>query len=124
MPLIDLNCYLYCSNYSWIMIDLGVSFADEKFPGIDLLVPNLDFIDKIKDKLEAIIISHGHEDHAGAIPFYADKINCPIYATNFVYNLLLKKFKDYKISDKIKLKKIETNKILSLNEFEFSFLES
>jgi len=121
---IGANCYLYCSNNSWIMIDLGVSFADEKFPGIDLLVPNLDFIDKIKDKLEAIIISHGHEDHAGAIPFYADKINCPIYATNFVYNLLLKKFKDYKISDKIKLKKIETNKVLSLNEFEFSFLET
>ena len=75
---IGANCYLYCSNNSWIMIDLGVSFADEKFPGIDLLVPNLDFIDKIKDKLEAIIISHGHEDHAGAIPFYA----CLLYTSD------------------------------------------
>ncbi len=121
---IGANCYLYCCNNSWIMIDLGVSFADEKFPGIDLLVPNLDFIDKIKNKLEAIIISHGHEDHVGAIPFYADKINCPIYATNFVHSLLSKKFREYKIYDKIKLKKIDTNKTLSLDEFEFSFLET
>ena len=65
------------------MIDLGLTFADEKFPGIDLLLPKIDFLDQIADNLEAIIISHGHEDHAGAVAFFIDKINCPVYATGF-----------------------------------------
>ena len=62
---IGANCYLYCCDDKWIMIDLGLSFADEQFPGVDLLVPKINFIEDIKDNLEAIIISHGHEDHAG-----------------------------------------------------------
>ena len=64
---IGANCYLYCCDDKWIMIDLGLSFADEQFPGVDLLVPKINFIEDIKDNLEAIIISHGHEDHAGAV---------------------------------------------------------
>ena len=75
---IGANCYLYCCDGKWLMIDLGLTFADEKFPGIDLLVPKIDFIDSITDKLEAIFISHGHEDHAGAVAFFADKIQCPV----------------------------------------------
>ena len=58
---IGANCYLYCCDDRWIMIDLGISFADDQFPGIDLLVPRIDFLDQIKDKLEAVIISHGNE---------------------------------------------------------------
>ena len=73
---IGANCYLYCCDGKWIMIDLGLSFADEKFPGIDLLVPKLDFFDKIKNNIESIIISHGHEDHAGALAYFIDKIHC------------------------------------------------
>ena len=64
---IGANCYLYCCDGKWIMIDLGLTFADENFPGVDLLVPKLDFLDHISEHLEAIIISHGHEDHAGAV---------------------------------------------------------
>ena len=71
---IGANCYLYCCDGKWIMIDLGLTFADEKFPGIDLLLPKIDFIEKISNSLEAIVISHGHEDHAGAVAFFADKI--------------------------------------------------
>ena len=71
---IGANCYLYCCDDKWIMIDLGLSFADEKFPGIDLLLPKIDFIESISNKLEAIIISHGHEDHSGAVAYFADKI--------------------------------------------------
>ena len=66
---IGANCYLYGCDGKWLMIDLGLSFADDKFPGIDLLVPKIDFIESLGDKLEAIIISHGHEDHAGAVSF-------------------------------------------------------
>ena len=53
---IGANCYLYCCDDKWLMIDLGLSFADEKFPGIDLLVPKIDFIDHLDKNLEALII--------------------------------------------------------------------
>ena len=76
------NCYLYCCDGKWIMIDLGLSFADEQFPGVDLLVPKIKFTEEIKDNLEAVIISHGHEDHAGAVAYLADHIKCPVYASS------------------------------------------
>ena len=89
---IGANCYLYCCDGKWLMVDLGLTFADEQYPGIDLLLPKIDFIDDIANQLEAIIISHGHEDHAGAVAFFADKINCPVYATGFARSLIENRF--------------------------------
>ena len=97
---IGANCYLYGSDNKWIMIDLGLAFADDHFPGIDLLLPQVDFLDQIKDNLEAVIISHGHEDHAGAIAFFVEKINCPIYATGFAVSLIKHRLKEFgKLND-------------------------
>tara|TARA_Y100000590_G_scaffold407105_1_gene497028 strand:+ start:404 stop:2086 length:1683 start_codon:yes stop_codon:yes gene_type:complete len=121
---IGANCYLYCCNNSWIMIDLGVSFADEKYPGIDLLVPKLNFLDHIKDQLQGIIISHAHEDHAGAISFFTDKINCPVYASEFAYNLINRRLKENQLSNKINLEKININKKLEFKNFIISFFET
>jgi len=118
------NCYLYCCDNSWIMIDLGVSFADEKYPGIDILTPNLSFIDHIKDKIQALIISHAHEDHAGAISYFSDKFPCPIYATKFACHLIEKKLKDYNLSKNIKLERIDTSKKIKLKNFNISFFET
>ena len=121
---IGANCYLYSCDDSWFMIDLGVSFADEKFPGIDLLVPKLDFLDKIKDKLQAIIISHAHEDHAGAISFFTNKISCDVYASEFAINLIQKRLKENKKLDDINLKTINLKNKLKLKNFEISFIET
>ena len=118
------NCYLYCCDDSWMMIDLGVSFADEKYPGIDILVPKLDFIEEIKNKLCGIIISHAHEDHSGAISYFAHKINCPIYASNFAYNLIMKRLSGYKSSNKIEINKIDITKTLKLKNFKLSFIKT
>ena len=90
---IGANCYLYGCDGKWIMIDLGLSFADEKFPGVDLLVPKIDHIESLEDNLEAIIISHGHEDHAGAVAFLANKIKCPVYASKFAKFLIENRLK-------------------------------
>ncbi len=119
---IGANCYLYCCNEKWLMIDLGISFADEKYPGVDLLVPKMDFIEKISHNLEAIIISHGHEDHAGAIAYFADKINCPVYATNFAKSLIKNKLKEFNKTDLIDLQTIDTNKKINLKNFKLNFI--
>ena len=107
---IGANCYLYCCDGKWIMIDLGLAFADEKYPGVDLLVPKLDFLDKISNHLEAIIISHGHEDHAGAVAFFTDKIHCPVYATGFAKSLIENRLKEFGKSDKVDLITINPKK--------------
>ena len=121
---IGANCYLYCCDGKWIMIDLGLAFADEKYPGVDLLAPKLDFLDKISDKLEAIIISHGHEDHAGAVSFFAEKIHCPVYATGFAKYLIENRLKEFGKLDKINLIAIDPKKKITLNNFVIQFIST
>ncbi len=119
---IGANCYLYGCDGRWIMIDLGLSFADEKFPGVDLLVPKIDSIESIEDKLEAIIISHGHEDHAGAVAFFANKIKCPVYATKFAMLLIENRLKEFNKVEGFTLNEIDLNKKISLNNFTINFI--
>ena len=121
---IGANCYLYCCDGRWIMIDLGLSFADEKYPGIDLLVPQIDFLEQIKDNLDAVIISHGHEDHAGAIAFFTEKINCPIYATGFAASLIKNRLKEFGKLNNVVLKKINPKDSIRFNNFSLEFIST
>jgi len=119
---IGANCYLYGCDGKWIMIDLGLTFADEKFPGVDLLVPKIDHIDSIQDNLEAIIISHGHEDHAGAVAFFANKIKCPVYATKFAKLLIENRLKEFNKNEGFILNELSLDKELILNNFKLNFI--
>ena len=121
---IGANCYLYCCDGKWIMIDLGLTFADEKYPGIDLLLPKIDFIEDIKDHLEAVIISHGHEDHAGAVAYLADKIECPVYASTFPKLLIENRLKEFGKLDSVNLIQLDPTKHLSLENFNIRFIDT
>jgi ribonuclease J len=121
---IGANSYLYCCDGKWIMIDLGLSFADEQFPGVDLLVPKIDFLEEIKDNLQAVIISHGHEDHAGAVAYLADKIECPVYASSFPKLLIENRLKEFGKLDSINLIELESTKKLSLVNFNLRFIDT
>ncbi len=121
---IGANCYLYCCDGKWIMIDLGLSFADDRYPGIDLLVPKINFIDEIKNNLLAIIVSHGHEDHAGAVAYLADKINCPVYASSFAKILIENRLKEFGKSDSIDLIELNPTTNLSIDEFNLNFIDT
>ena len=118
------NCYLYCCDGKWIMIDLGIAFADEKHPGVDLLVPNMNFLEKISENIEAVIISHGHEDHAGAVAFFTDKLECPVYATNFAKLLIENRLKEFGKIDQLELLSINPNKKIILENFELEFFNT
>ena len=121
---IGANCYLYGSDNKWIMIDLGLTFADDKHPGIDLLLPKVDFLDQIKDNLEAVIISHGHEDHAGALSFFTDKINCPIYATGFASSLIKRKLQEFGKLNSAKINIIEPSQSIKFKNFKLNFIST
>ncbi len=71
---IGMNANLYHYEGKWLMVDLGISFPDESMPGVDVVLPDLQFIEARKDKLEAIILTHAHEDHFGAIPIFMETV--------------------------------------------------
>ncbi len=96
---IGMNCYLYGlgsgKKRRWIMVDLGVGFGDmETAPGIELVLPDLEFLMAERDRLEAIFLTHGHEDHIGALPQFWAKLNVPVYARPFTAALARAKFEE------------------------------
>lgn len=88
---IGMNANLYHYQDSWLMVDLGISFPDESTPGVDVILPDLTFIEKHRDKLAGLVLTHGHEDHLGAIPYMWNRLQCPIYGGGFTLALLRRK---------------------------------
>ena len=85
---IGMNLNLYGCDDQWIMVDLGVTFGDESIPGVDVVMPDPDFIAERKDKLLAIVLTHAHEDHLGAVAYLWHRLECPVYATPFTAEFL------------------------------------
>ena len=108
----NMNLFAYGDpgNHKWIMVDIGVTFADDTIPGIDLIYPDPGFITEKKDNLLGIILTHAHEDHIGAIAHLWPKLKCKIYATPFTAVLIKEKFKE-KHNIEFKLAKIYVRNI-------------
>ena len=106
---IGMNANLYHYKGKWLMVDLGISFPDETMPGVDVVLPDLRFIESRKDKLEAIILTHAHEDHFGAIPYLWKRLGVPVYGTAFTLALLRRKLAESRLDYKIPLHELEFN---------------
>ena len=91
---IGMNLNLYAYQGKWLMVDLGITFADDSLPGIDVLTPDTSFIEGERDNLIALVLTHAHEDHLGAVPHLWDRLKCPIYATPFAAAVLKRKLAD------------------------------
>jgi len=120
----NMNLYAYGKpgEHKWIMVDIGVTFADDTLPGIDLIYPDPGFIVDKKDDLLGIILTHAHEDHIGAIAHLWPKLKCKIYATPFTAVLIMEKFKERKIDITNELKIIELNGIINLDPFKIEYI--
>ena len=94
----NMNLYAYGKedDQKWIIVDMGVSFADDSVPGIDLIMPDAGFIIDRKKDLLGIVLTHAHEDHIGAVVHIWPDLKCKIYATPFTAALILEKFKEKK----------------------------
>lgn len=89
----NFNLYGYGlpDEHEWVIIDMGITFGDDSTPGVEVIVPDPQFIEERRTQLKAIILTHGHEDHLGAVPYLWDRLRCPVYATPFTAALLRKK---------------------------------
>ena len=109
-------------DHKWIMVDIGVTFADDTIPGIDLIYPDPGFIQDKKENLLGIILTHAHEDHIGAVAHLWPKLGCKIYATPFTAVLIKEKFKEKHIDITKYLQIVELNGKVDLNPFQIEYI--
>ena len=120
----NMNLFAYGKqdNKKWIIVDIGVTFADDTIPGVDLIFPDPGFIVDKKDDLLGIILTHAHEDHIGAIAHIWPKLECKIYATPFTAVLISEKFKEKKIDITGYIEIVELNSTLEIKPFKIEFV--
>ena len=120
---IGMNLSVYQKGDSLLLVDLGFTFADETLLGIDLIVPDPEYLIENKEKIIALLVTHGHEDHIGAIPYIWPLLGCPIYARPFSSELIRQKFDDFGINNDYAINEIsESSGTLNLDPFEISFI--
>ena len=120
----NMNLFAYGrpDNQKWLIVDIGVTFADDTLPGINLIYPDPGFIIDKKDDLLGIILTHAHEDHIGAIVHIWPQLKCNIYATPFTSVLIKEKFKEKKIEIGNNLKIVDLNGTVKLGPFKIEFI--
>ena len=119
---IGMNVNLYGCCGKWIMVDLGLTFADPAYPGIDLILPDLEFIENQQENLAGIILTHGHEDHIGALPYLAEELKSPLYATPFTAGLIAGKLEEEGLTGLVALNIVERGGSVELGPFKVSFV--
>ncbi|BBF70091.1 ribonuclease J [Sphingomonas bisphenolicum] len=119
---IGMNVNLYGCQGKWVMVDLGMTFGDPSYPGIELVLPDLSFIEERRDDLLGIVLTHGHEDHIGAIPYLAADLGVPLYATPFTAGLIRLKLEEEGLSKEVKLHVIPNEGSFNLGPFGFRYV--
>ena len=119
---IGMNVNLYGCRGQWIMVDLGLTFADATYPGVDLILPDLEFIEGQQERLAGIVLTHGHEDHIGALPYLAEELKAPLYATPFTAGLIAGKLEEEGLTGQVKLNIVERGGSIELGPFRVSFV--
>jgi ribonuclease J len=104
---IGMNVNLYGCNGKWLMVDLGMTFSGNEYPGVELVFADLDFIEERAKDLIGIVLTHAHEDHIGAVPYFAADLGVPLYATPFTAKLVAAKLEEAGIAKEVKLNVID-----------------
>ena len=104
---IGMNVNLYGCRGKWLMVDLGMSFGAAEYPGIELIFADLDFIERQREDLLGVVLTHAHEDHIGAVPYFAEDLGVPLYATPFTARLVRAKLQEAGLVGKVELRVID-----------------
>ncbi len=107
-----------------IILDCGVAFPDDEMFGIDLVIPDLTYLVKNKDKIRGLVITHGHEDHIGGIPYLLKEINVPIFGTKLTLGILDKKLSEHGLSKQVKLHNVRPGSVMTLGSIKVEFIRT
>ncbi|WP_213980024.1 MBL fold metallo-hydrolase [Sphingomonas sp. dw_22] len=118
---IGMNVNLYGTKGKWLMVDCGITFGDANYPGIDVILPDLQFIEERLDDLLGIVLTHGHEDHIGALPYLAADLGVPLYATPFTAGLIRGKLEEEGIEDRVELNVVEEEGPFGIGPFTITY---
>ena len=105
-----------------IVVDCGLAFPNEEMPGVDLVIPDVTYLVKNREKVRGIFLTHGHEDHIGALPYVLKEINVPVYGTKLTLGILGNKLKEQGLSGAVKLKTVSAGSIVKANCFSVEFV--
>jgi ribonuclease J len=119
---IGMNVNLYGCDGQWLMVDLGLSFADPQYPGVELILPDLDFIERQQDRLAGIVLTHGHEDHIGALPYLAEELKVPLYATPFTAGLIAGKLEEEGLTGHVPLHVVPRDSSIEVGPFRVTYV--
>jgi ribonuclease J len=117
---IGMNLNLYGYNDQWMMVDLGITFMNEL--GIEIAMPDITFIQERRKQLLGLVVTHGHEDHIGAIPYLWDKLRCPIYATPFTAFLVREKLREVGLAKEAQIIEVASGSSLNLGPFGITYV--
>ncbi|EJP4818409.1 ribonuclease J [Campylobacter upsaliensis] len=117
------NISVFETNNDAIIIDLGMSFPDGTMHGVDIIIPDFDYVRKIKDKIRGIVITHAHEDHIGAVPYFFKEFQFPIYATPLALGMISNKFEEHGLKAERKwFRPVEKRRVYEIGEFEVEWI--
>ncbi len=120
---IGMNLNLYGCEGKWLMVDLGVTFGNADYPGIDIIMPDTAFIEERKSDLVGILLTHGHEDHIGAVAYLAAELGVTLYANAFTAGLVSRKLAEERLERKVKLKIVKLDAQFTLGPFEIKLIQ-
>ncbi|MBE7016523.1 MAG: ribonuclease J, partial [Ruminococcaceae bacterium] len=108
-----------------ILIDCGVSFPDQDMPGVDLVINDISYVEKHREKLKGIFLTHGHEDHIGGLPYFLKEINVPVYGTRLTVALVENKLKEHNLLSRVKLVRVKYGDVIRINNvFAIEFIRT
>ena len=120
---IGANMTVFETNTSAIIVDVGMSFPEESMLGVDILIPDFDYIRKIKNKIKGIIITHAHEDHIGAMPYFFKEFQFPIYATPLPLGMISNKFEEHGLkAERSYFRPVQKRQLYQIGDFEVEFI--
>lgn len=119
-----MNCMGIRYGDEMIIVDAGMGFPEETPFGVDISIPNFDFLEEYRDDLTALILTHGHEDHVGALAYILKKYNLPVYGSRFTLALAEKRLEEFRMLDDVLLHRVQANDVITLGNFKIEFIHA
>ena len=119
-----MNCMAMRYGDEMIVLDAGMGFPEESVYGVDVSVPDFDFLEEYRENITAIILTHGHEDHLGALPYILKKFNVPVYASHFTVGLAERKLEEHDLLGDVLIHRVEPRQVVELGPFQIEFIRA